>query len=449
MLFRNIAAYIRGKAVFSLENREQRLEFAKSLSHDCARLLPWAVILSLFSWLPYLYLDKQIFPQQPMAIFRAGLSLVGLGLLVPLFAFKQESRNKYGLALLLVPLVYLQIATLVITVMSGSDPAYLNGLVIVIMIIPFLPIPFLYAATILFVSFAVYLLFIMNTSLRDAESLYLMQNVLVAYFLAALFSYLTNILRQDKFIKENNLVNSLQQGNDLLANVLPKETAYELIAFGSTEPVKYEKASVMFTDFTGFTQVSKNMSPHELLNELDSVFSYFDLVTGEHNLEKLKTIGDAYMCAGGIPGPNSTHAVDIILAAFKILDFIQQEQDVNKRLHKKTWGIRIGIHTGPLVAGVIGKKKFAYDVWGDTVNLASRMESHGRSGYINISETTYNEVKDFFVCRSRGEIKVKNSEKVKMYFVSGIRKELSEDADGRTRNALFLEKYKILKYNRW
>ena len=155
----------------------------------------------------------------------------------------------------------------------------------------------------------------------------------------------------------------------------------------------------------------------------------------------MKTIGDSYMCAGGVPKKNSTHAIDSVLAGLEIQQFINFLQSMKKKNGESFWELRLGIHSGPLVAGVIGEKKFAYDVWGDTVNTASRMESSGKSGKINISGATYQLVKRFFDCEHRGRINAKNKGKVEMYFVNGIKPKLSLNQDRKTPNDLFWKKY--------
>ena len=145
----------------------------------------------------------------------------------------------------------------------------------------------------------------------------------------------------------------------------------------------------MFTDFKGFTSIAEIIKPEDLIKELDSYFTQFDKIMNKNNLEKLKTIGDSYMCAGGIPEKNKSHPFQVVLAALEIQSFMNTMNEIKQKQNLSFWELRIGIHTSPLVAGVIGEKKFAYDVWGDTVNIASRMESSGTAGQINISEDTY------------------------------------------------------------
>ncbi len=242
------------------------------------------------------------------------------------------------------------------------------------------------------------------------------------------------------------LDHSLHESDRLLRNILPAEVAQEL-KNGSVRPVLHPSVTVMFTDFMGFTQIAQSMSAEELVSELDKCFSYFDQVCENYHLEKLKTIGDSYMCAGGIPLPNRTHPVDAVLAALEIQSFMKQLAELKKMADEPFWHLRLGINTGPLVAGVIGEKKFAYDVWGDTVNTASRMESSGEIEKVNISRNTYELVKDFFVCEYRGRVAAKNKGEIDMFFVQRLLPELSDDPEGRVGNAHFRDLYAALSEN--
>lgn len=201
----------------------------------------------------------------------------------------------------------------------------------------------------------------------------------------------------------------------------------------------FTHASVLFTDFKGFTIVAEKLSPEQLIKELNACFLAFDEIVDRRGLEKIKTIGDAYMCAGGIPKEDPINHVKIILAAMDIQQFMHELGERKRSQNKPFWELRLGIHVGPLVAGVVGKKKFAYDIWGDTVNTASRMESSGEPGKINISGDTYHLIKDLFVCSYRGKIPAKNKGDIEMYFVEGIKPELCIDEAGREPNATFWE----------
>lgn len=205
----------------------------------------------------------------------------------------------------------------------------------------------------------------------------------------------------------------------LLLNILPKEVADELKQKGYADSKHFDNVTVMFTDFKNFTQICETLTPTEMVAEIDYCFKTFDNIISNHNIEKIKTIGDSYMCAGGLPVNNMTHAEDIVRAAIEIQQFMQEHLQARKGEGKEPFEIRIGIHTGPVVAGIVGVKKFAYDIWGDTVNIASRMESSGEAGKINISGSTYELVKDVFSCIGRGKIQAKNKGEIEMYFVNG------------------------------
>ncbi|MCB0522293.1 MAG: tetratricopeptide repeat protein [Lewinellaceae bacterium] len=205
----------------------------------------------------------------------------------------------------------------------------------------------------------------------------------------------------------------------LLLNILPAKVADELKTTGAATPQRYDNVSVMFTDFARFTAMAATLQPEEVLRELNECFLAFDEICERHRLEKIKTIGDSYMCAGGLPVKNNTHPSDTVLAALEILDFIKKRNQQHGSNGHPQWAIRIGIHTGQVVAGVVGSKKFAYDIWGDTVNVASRMESNCPVGAINISEATQQLVARQFRCQYRGEVDVKNKGKMGMYLVEG------------------------------
>jgi len=243
---------------------------------------------------------------------------------------------------------------------------------------------------------------------------------LVALLLLMLLVF--GLYRRNNFIRRTNLIIEKEKNRSehLLRNILPEGTARELMETGKVKAKKFEEVSVLFTDFEGFTQYSEGLSPEELVKTIDFYFSKFDKIIEKHGLEKIKTIGDSYMCAAGVPFPMKDHASKMLHAALEILEFVEVSKKDN-RAHYAHFKIRIGINSGSLIAGVVGSKKFAYDIWGDTVNIASRMESSSEIGKINISENTYQLVKDEFKCKERGEIEVKNKGMVPMYFVESVK----------------------------
>ena len=228
--------------------------------------------------------------------------------------------------------------------------------------------------------------------------------------------------RRYRYVKKTNRIiqKETEKSEELLLNILPEETALELKQNGKVQAKQFTSVSVMFTDFKEFTNISHDLSPEELVKSVDFYFSKFDKIMEKYGLEKIKTIGDAYMCAGGLPFPTNDHADKMIQAAFEISEFMKISKKMDTK-NIKNFEIRIGINTGPVVAGVVGIKKFAYDIWGDTVNVASRMESNSKPGKINISENTYELIKDKYDCEYRGEIHVKNKGMMKMFFVNGVK----------------------------
>ncbi len=240
--------------------------------------------------------------------------------------------------------------------------------------------------------------------------------------------------------RTESLIKEKEKTEDLLANILPKTTSDELKDTGKASSSKFKMATVLFADIQGFTKIAEEMNPDTLIDQLDRFYFHFDSVVEKYNIEKIKTIGDAYMAAGGIPIKNRTNPVDVVLAALEM----QQHMKALKESKTDIWDLRIGIHTGSVIAGVVGQKKYSYDIWGDTVNTASRMESSGEAGKVNISATTYKLIKDFFQCEFRGKMPVKYKGDIAMFFVKGLNPTFSE-ADNITPNAKFFIQIQLLR----
>ena len=209
-----------------------------------------------------------------------------------------------------------------------------------------------------------------------------------------------------------------KRSDRLLLNILPAETAEELKATGRAKARDYEEVTVLFTDFKDFTRHSEHLDAQELVNQIHQCFSAFDRITESYGIEKIKTIGDSYMCASGLPNQNQHHAVASVDAALEMLQYIEALKNEKQKEGKPYFEVRIGMHSGPVVAGIVGIKKFAYDIWGDTVNIAARMEAASLPGKINISGATYEKIKHQYHCQYRGKIEAKNKGEVDMYFVN-------------------------------
>ncbi|MFZ1808379.1 MAG: adenylate/guanylate cyclase domain-containing protein [Cyclobacteriaceae bacterium] len=212
---------------------------------------------------------------------------------------------------------------------------------------------------------------------------------------------------------EDSLIAEQNKSDDLLHNILPANIVRDLKESGKTIPKRHKNVTILFTDFEGFTELVASIPAITLVNELNDIFGRFDEIMEETEVEKIETIGDAYMAASGLEKKVTNHAVNCITAAQQMLAFLEERNKSNDI----QWRMRVGIHTGTIVAGVVGKKKFAYDLFGDTINTASRIESASKAGEINISSTTHELVQNKFKCHSRGKIFAKGKGELDMYFV--------------------------------
>lgn len=238
--------------------------------------------------------------------------------------------------------------------------------------------------------------------------------VFILVFAVALWSRLNFVKKAKKYLQFEK-----DRSEKLLLNILPEEIAQELKEKGSVNARDFNLASILFTDFKSFTQTAEKMTPQDLVAEINVYFKAFDLIAEEYSIEKIKTIGDAYMAAGGIPTPDKSSLLNIVLAGLEMQEFVTRRKRENLILNKPCFEMRLGIHAGPIIAGIVGIKKFQYDVWGDTVNTASRLESNGMVGKVNISESLYNHIKDndLFTFEYRGKIHAKGKGEINMYFV--------------------------------
>lgn len=216
----------------------------------------------------------------------------------------------------------------------------------------------------------------------------------------------------------------------LLRRILPEPIAAEMKANGRVEPRYHEAVTILFADFKGFTRLTETFDPASLLRQLDNNFARFDEIARTNRLETLKIIGDAYMCAGGLVEPNRTHPVDACVAALQVQRFVRTTNQQRQKIHLAPWELRIGVNTGPVVAGIVGQQRFSYEVWGNAVNVAQRLEEACIPGRVNVSADTLAEIAPFFETEPRGSVGVKHLGSIDMYFVNRLRPEFSADADG-------------------
>ena len=237
----------------------------------------------------------------------------------------------------------------------------------------------------------------------------------------------------------------LRQGSKahgLLQQAVGHEAAEQMLHTGRASAQKFKMVTVLFADIQGFSHIADRIDAEQLLDQLDQLYFHFDTVVKKHGIEKIKTIGDAYMCAGGIPHKNQTNPVEVVLVALEMMERLKQ---LNQQKGTGAWELRMGIDTGPVIAGMVGQTRLAYDIWGSTVNVASRMEASSQAGRINITENTFLLVRDFFDCQHRGRIPTKHKGDMRMYFVNGIKPHLSVDGLGVQPNDQFFVELQLIR----
>lgn len=448
-MIRNLLGRLRASAVFESERVEYPPTFTKELNYQCGRILFFASLTTTIAWLPYIPLDIHLHPEEPLLpLIRIGLSVVSLTIFILYMSRKYPEYN-----LLFIELIgaYLVISCGLITALTNADPVYMGGNIFIMTLLAVVPSKRRDALTILAVSLSTFFIvgFLKGMSFNTMSARYSLHNLLSAAFVTILFIYLLDNMRYASWLKSKKieqqsgeLRSDKEKIDKLLLNILPPVVAQELKDYGLVKSVFYKSATIVFTDIVGFTKMTEKLTPDQLVRELDEVFSGFDRVMDKYGLEKLKTIGDAYMFAGGVPVTNNTHEIDAVLGALEFQSLIEKINREKADKGRPIFDVRIGINTGPLMAGIVGKKKFVYDVWGDSVNVASRMESSGERGRINISESTYLRIKDFFETEARGQIMAKNKGPVEMYFVNRIKYEFSSDVAGLQPNQRFREMFR-------
>lgn len=257
-----------------------------------------------------------------------------------------------------------------------------------------------------------------------------------------------SVVQRDEALSElravrGDLEEQIARSDRLLLNILPARIAAELKESDRVAPRYCDMASILFTDFEGFTKMAELLQPKALVDQLDQHFSAFDEIAERHRLEMIKTIGDSYMCAGGVPDANRTHVVDCCLAALEMVDYMAKANERRDKTRQPAWKLRVGLHCGAVMAGVVGRRRFSYDIWGDAVNIAARMTGACDSGKINVSDQVFNRMKRLFDFEPRGNIEVKNKGQLEMFFLVGLKPEFSIDGGRRPSDAFHRECEKL------
>ncbi|MCK4661608.1 MAG: HD domain-containing protein [Bacteroidales bacterium] len=252
---------------------------------------------------------------------------------------------------------------------------------------------------------------------------------------------------KDLKVQVEELIRKNEKNEKVLSDLSIGTGARESRISSASKTLRYKMVTVLFSDVKGFTKLTGQMDAEALIDELDKFFFKFDEVVKKFNIEKIKSIGDTYMAAGGIPKKNRTNPVEVILAAIEMREYLRDLQKEHAKHNIQVWDLTFGLHTGPVVAGVVGKKKISYEIKGDTVNIASRIESSSEVGKINISAMTYEFVKDYFICEYRGKMPIKYMGDIDMYTVKSFRPELSTDKKGLIPNKNFRTKFQLIRYD--
>jgi class 3 adenylate cyclase len=414
----------------------RRRTFAGELNHQAGTFLPFVVVSGL-PWLAYIPSDVQLHPGVPLILgLRVGLG--AFGLMLPVLKLLPVFRAR-PLALLILFATYMELAAALIAGLTGGDPSYIGGYIFILTLMIVAPFPVTVTVGIVGASILTFFVtgVVHGLDLLQPVYLYSLKDLGSATLVTSMFAAILNNFRRSSWAKaqlvesqRRELQAERDKSDELLANILPLSIAAELKENAGVMPAHIPSATIVFVDIVNFSRIAQKLTPAVLIYELHDLFSGFDRIMDRYALEKLKTIGDCYMFAGGIPLPQDDHQFRAIRASLDILKFVKLHNDVDggpgavagavpDPARSLAWDVRIGIHTGPIVAGVVGEKKFVYDIWGDTVNIAKRLESAACPNRINISVDTAEAVASDFDLEYRGLVTVKNMEPMKMYFVKG------------------------------
>ena len=424
---------------------EVREEFEVEIRKSSIFSIRFICWVALFLYPLFGFLDWILFPEQYRTLISIRCIVVPFIFLILLLTYTANAikiADVLGFALF--QCLALGITTMIVLTGGESSPYYAGLSMVMLAQLVALSWGFRKTALNVVVIWLTYLglVFIFDRNYNEYQwPIFIANNffLLGTMLIVSIWSILGFNLHKKSFLHSKMVEQEKERSDQLLGNILPEPVIAELKINHKYSPQIYESATVLFTDFVGFTKIAEKMKPEDVVLELDRAFEFFDLICDKYHLEKIKTIGDSFMCVAGVPVPNRVHAIQAALMGIEIRSFNRMLNQIRSAVGEEVWNIRIGIHTGPLAAGVIGRTKFRYDIWGDTVNVASLMESSGDTGKISISRATYNAIKPYFMIQYRGIVSTKKRGELEMYFVDCIKPEYADDELGRTPNKRLLE----------
>lgn len=403
------------------------------LNRQCNAGVLSALLIAAIIWLPYLPLDAKLLSgNQTVYYLRLGLTVTaGLLLLLRLLPGLKER----GLLIWTIAAAYGEIATGVITGISGMAPEYVAGYCLVLMLFVLAPFPLWVSYSMMAASLTVFIVSLFysdRAGFATAESQYLIQVLGGTVLISTVFTYVIHSIRRKNYFDTVEIKKQQEVSRELLLNVLPADAASQLHKKGWVEAAGYENVTVGFADIVGFSRQTKDMDPGEVIRELDRMFQFLDHVMEKYNLEKIKTFGDSYLFSGGIPPgkENGRYPVMAVLAGLEIQDYMKRWKQQRNSVSHTAWELRLGIHYGPVLAGAVGDKKFSYDIWGETVNIASRIQATGDAGKVNISAAVCKMIEPFFELEETKLVRDTDQSDLETCAVKRIRLSLSEQSRG-------------------
>ena len=421
----------------------------QDLEYQCERLSPMAILAALLIWLPYIPIDVQLLPEIPMVVLiRIGFSIVSL---IGFALLMSKPFGYWGFVIGVLFIGYMLFGAATVAILSNGAPAYIGGFILCILVATFVaPLPLSWSYGIFTVSY-IYLFggfWFFDISLNSNVQRYSLQDLSTVILVSYGFSAIQYRIRKSNFERSRIFEEKKIESDRLLQSIIPKSIVNTRQSIGQLQPKQFENVTLLFTGLEGFSEIVATLPAKETVNRLNQLFNEFSKICDQYQVEKIKTVGDRFIASAGLPNSSPTHAIDCCLAAVRIRDFMLQVNQNNLRVGQPPLKLRIGIHSGPVIGGIVGQRKFLFDVWGETVNLASRFEENCVVNKINISRSTYNLVKSGFECSYRGVSQDNSKPKLDMFFLEGIQPYFSKNGEGKIPNQDFKDFYKKTLLNK-